>query len=94
MRPTSQTPLLARLPAIILGLLLSASVPFANAQTLPEVQRLMKEAKHRAHVVLMHNREALDHLAAELLKHETLEEEQVEKALEQAKLPAEAKLHN
>lgn len=43
MRPISQTPLLARLPAIILGLLLSASVPFAHAQTLPEVQRLMKQ---------------------------------------------------
>lgn len=59
-----------------------------------EVQRLMKEAKHRAHVVLTHNREALDHLAAELLKHETLEEEQVEHALERAKLPTEAKLHD
>ena len=43
MRPISQTPLLARLPAIILGLLLSASVLFAHAQTLPEVQRLMKQ---------------------------------------------------
>ena len=43
MRPISQTPLLARLSAIFLGLLLSVSVSFANAQTLPEVQRLMKQ---------------------------------------------------
>jgi len=43
MRPISQTPLLARLPAIFIGLLLSVSVSFANAQTLPEVQRLMKQ---------------------------------------------------
>ena len=43
MRLISQTPLLARLSAIFLGLLLSVSVSFANAQTLPEVQRLMKQ---------------------------------------------------
>ena len=43
MRPNSQTPSLARLSAIILGLLLSASVSFADAQTLPEIQRLMKQ---------------------------------------------------
>jgi tetratricopeptide (TPR) repeat protein len=43
MRSNAQTPSLARLSAIILGLLLSASVSFANAQTLPEIQRLMKQ---------------------------------------------------
>src|SRR5664279_4044576 len=43
MRPISQTPSLARLSAIILGLVLSVSISFANAQTLPEVQRLMKQ---------------------------------------------------
>ena len=35
--------MLARLPAIFIGLVLSVSVSFANAQTLPEVQRLMKQ---------------------------------------------------
>jgi len=43
MRPIFQTPLLARLSAIILGLLLSVSVSVVSAQTLPEVQRLMKQ---------------------------------------------------
>lgn len=43
MRPNSQTPAPARLSAIIMGLLLSASVSFAHAQTLPEIQRLMKQ---------------------------------------------------
>ena len=43
MRPNSHTPSLARLSAIILGLALSASVSFAQAQTLPEIQRLMKQ---------------------------------------------------
>ena len=43
MRPNSQTPSLARLSAIILGLLLSASFSFADAQSLPEIQRLMKQ---------------------------------------------------
>ncbi|MBL8413315.1 MAG: tetratricopeptide repeat protein [Propionivibrio sp.] len=43
MRPNSHTPSLAGLSAIILGLALSASVSFAHAQTLPEIQRLMKQ---------------------------------------------------
>ena len=43
MRLIFLTPLLARLPAIFLGLVLSVTVSFANAQTLPEVQRLMKQ---------------------------------------------------
>ena len=45
MRPTSQTPSLASLSAIILGLVLSASVSLANAQTLPDIQRLMKQGQ-------------------------------------------------
>ncbi|MFZ4536538.1 L,D-transpeptidase Cds6 family protein [Propionivibrio sp.] len=45
MRPNSLTPSLARLSAIILGLVLSASVSVANAQTLPDVQRLMKQGQ-------------------------------------------------
>jgi tetratricopeptide (TPR) repeat protein len=43
MRPNPQTPSLARLSAIILGLVLSASVSLATAQSLPDVQRLMKQ---------------------------------------------------
>ncbi len=43
MRPLPQTPSLARLSAIVLGLVLSVSVSLANAQTLPDVQRLMKQ---------------------------------------------------
>ncbi len=45
MRQDSQTPSLARLPAIFVGLFLSVSVSFANAQTLPEVQSLMKQGQ-------------------------------------------------
>lgn len=43
MRPNSPTPSLARLSAVLLGLVLSASVSLANAQTLPDIQRLMKQ---------------------------------------------------
>lgn len=43
MRPNPQTPSLARLSAILLGLVLSAYVSLANAQSLPDVQRLMKQ---------------------------------------------------
>lgn len=45
MRPNSPTPSLARLSAILLGLVLSASISFAYAQTLPDVQRLMKQGQ-------------------------------------------------
>lgn len=45
MHPTSSKPSLARLPAILLGLLLAASVSLANAQTLPDIQRLMKQGQ-------------------------------------------------
>ncbi len=43
MRPTSQTPVLARLSALIVGLVICASAPLALAQSLPDVQRLMKQ---------------------------------------------------
>lgn len=45
MPPTSQKPLLARLSAIVVGLALTASVSLAGAQTLPDVQRLMKQGQ-------------------------------------------------
>lgn len=46
MRPSSSTPSLARLPAIIMGLALSVSVSFAiAADTLPDIQRLMKQGQ-------------------------------------------------
>jgi tetratricopeptide (TPR) repeat protein len=46
MRPSSPTPSLARLPALILGLVLSVSVSFAiAADTLPDIQRLMKQGQ-------------------------------------------------
>jgi len=45
MRQDSQTPSLARLSAIFVGLFLSVSVLSANAQTLPEVQSLMKQGQ-------------------------------------------------
>ena len=43
MRPTSQTPALARLSALIVGLVICAAAPLAQAQSLPDVQRLMKQ---------------------------------------------------
>lgn len=46
MRPSSSTPSLARLPALIIGLALSVSVSFAiAADTLPDIQRLMKQGQ-------------------------------------------------
>lgn len=47
MRPNSHKPLLARLPALILGLALSVSVPFsfANADPLSDIQRLLKQGQ-------------------------------------------------
>ena len=41
----AQTPSLARFSAIFLGLALSVSVSFAHAQTLPDIQRLMKQGQ-------------------------------------------------
>ena len=45
MHQDSQTPSLARLSAIFVGLLLCVSVLSASAQTLPEVQSLMKQGQ-------------------------------------------------
>jgi cell division protease FtsH len=58
-----------------------------------EVEVLIKEAAHRAELVLTENRAVLESLKDELIKAETLEEEAAEKAMEGAKLPAGAKLH-
>ena len=45
MHPIAQKPSLARLSALALGLLLAVSVSFANAQTIPDIQRLMKQGQ-------------------------------------------------
>ncbi len=49
MPPIAQKPSLARLSArfqvLLTGLLLAASVSFANAQTIPDIQRLMKQGQ-------------------------------------------------
>lgn len=58
-----------------------------------EVELLIKEAAHRAEVVIAHNRASLDKLAQALLKEETVGEKEVRSLLENTKLPAEAKLH-
>ena len=41
----SQKPSLARLSALIAGVVLSASVSVANAQSLPDIQRLLKQGQ-------------------------------------------------
>jgi len=58
-----------------------------------EVAQLIKEAAHRAEVVLKENMESLKKLADALLVEETLEEEGVVKLLKGATLPKEAKLY-
>ncbi|QHN43208.1 ATP-dependent zinc metalloprotease FtsH [Candidatus Mycosynbacter amalyticus] len=58
-----------------------------------EVEGLIKEAAHRAELVITQNRKSLDTLAKALLKEETLEETAVDEALKDATLPKEAKLH-
>ena len=66
----------------------------ATAQEIDkEVEALIKEAARRAEVVLKANRPLLDKLKAALIKHETLEEEEVADIMVGAKLPVEAKLH-
>jgi len=45
MRPNPSTPSLAHLAAFILGLVMSVTVSLANAQTLPDIQRLMKQGQ-------------------------------------------------
>ncbi len=58
-----------------------------------EVETLIKEAAHRAELVITKNRSSIDKLAGELLKEETLEEDRVVDILKGATLPTEAKLH-
>lgn len=58
-----------------------------------EVAKLIKEASHRAAVVLEANRKSLDELAEALIKEETIEEERVVEILKDAKLPKEAALY-
>lgn len=66
----------------------------ATAQEIDnEVEALIKEASKRAEIVLTKNRNVLEHLKDELIKKETLEEDEADKAMEKAVLPAEAKLH-
>ena len=58
-----------------------------------EIKKLTDEAAKRAEVVLKTNKVLLDKLADELLKHETLEEKDLESLLKDAKLPPAAKLY-
>lgn len=58
-----------------------------------EIKKLSEEAARRAEEVLKANKKVLDALAEELLKHETLEEKELEPILKDAKLPVAAKLH-
>jgi cell division protease FtsH len=58
-----------------------------------EINELLGEAVKRAREVLKVNRPLLDKLAEELLKEETLDDEQVKAVLKGAKLPAAAKLY-
>ncbi len=58
-----------------------------------EVKALSDEATLRAEAVLKANLPVLDRLADSLLKHETLEEQELEPLLKDAKLPPAAKLH-
>jgi cell division protease FtsH len=58
-----------------------------------EVEKLIKEAAHRAEVVIRHNRHSLDKLANALLEKETVEEKEVIELLGDATLPKEARLY-
>lgn len=58
-----------------------------------EIRKLSDEAARRAEEVLKANKKVLDALAEELLKHETLEEKELEPILKDAKLPITAKLY-
>lgn len=58
-----------------------------------EVEILIKEAAHRAEVVIMKNRKSLDALAKELLVKETLDESEVDDILKDMVLPKEAQLY-
>ena len=66
----------------------------ATAQEIDrEVEALIKEAAARAELVITANRDVLDALKDELLKKETLEEDDAAKVMADATLPKEAKLH-
>ena len=58
-----------------------------------EIKALSDEAAKRAELVLKANKKVLDKLAEELLKHETLEEAELEPVLKDAKMPTTAKLY-
>lgn len=58
-----------------------------------EVEKLIKEAAHRAEVVIAHNMKHLEALAKRLLKDETVDEAVVNEVLAHAVLPKEAKLY-
>lgn len=58
-----------------------------------EVAELIKEAAHRAEVVITKNRKSLDALAEALLEEETVEEARVIEILKDAILPKEASLY-
>lgn len=58
-----------------------------------EIKKLSDEAAMRAEQVLKVNKKVLDNLAEELLKHETLEEAELEPILKDAKLPETARLY-
>jgi len=58
-----------------------------------EVAELVKEAGVRAEAILKANRKSLDKLAQELVKKETIEEQEVVEILKDAKLPKEAALY-
>jgi len=58
-----------------------------------EINDLLEEATQRAREVLKTNRTALDALAAELLKEETLDEDQTKEILKNTKLPTSAELY-
>lgn len=58
-----------------------------------EVETLIKEAAKRAEIVIKNNMESLNKLKDKLLEKETVDEKDVEKALEDAVLPKEVMLH-
>jgi cell division protease FtsH len=58
-----------------------------------EVEKLIKEAAHRAEVVIVNNMKPLEALAKRLLKDETVDETIVEEVFKDAVLPKEAKLY-
>ena len=58
-----------------------------------EIKKLSDEAAVRAEAVLKLNKKILDNLAEELLKHETLEEAELEPILKDTKLPTSVKLY-